>query len=125
MRVYIIGNSLLAADSLPVKLLPDLKIAFPRLHFDEVDPNENFIPEEGSVIVDTVEGIRDVQKFSDLHAFVTTKSVTPHDYDLGFHLQLLTKLKKISGVRIIGVPPHGAKKYIMQSVVELLREYEH
>ena len=108
-------------DHLPLQLLPTLKKAFPRTSVTTIDPNENFTPEEGSVIVDTVYGTDKVQVFTDLDAFVTTKSVSPHDYDLGFHLQLLMKLKKISGVRIIGVPPKGSRKNIEQSVVDLLK----
>ena len=123
MHIYIVGNPLVKDDHLPLQLFPALKKAFPRTAIMIIDPNENFIPEEGSMIVDTVHGIDRVQLFTDLDAFVMKKSVSPHDYDLGFHLQLLMKLNKISGVRVIGVPPRGTKKYIAKSVIGLLKNY--
>ncbi len=104
MKVYLVGNMLVKEDSLPIRLLPKLRMAFPHIVFEEVDPNENFIPEEGSVIMDTVYGITKPRWFTSIDDFEQTKSVSPHDYDLAFHLKLLVKLKKISHVRILGIP---------------------
>lgn len=107
MIIYIVGNPFVAKDSKPLQLAPKLKRTFPQLSFREVDPNENFIPEEGSVIIDTVVGLPSVRLFTDLNEFMTTKSVSPHDYDLGFHLKLLQKLKKLHHITILGIPTDG------------------
>lgn len=122
MHVYVVGNSLVSADNLPIKLLPKLKKAFPRATFNDVDPNENFVPEEGSVIIDTVEGMSNVQLFTDLHDFVVTKSVSPHDYDLGFHLLLLFKLGKLKDISIIGIPSEAQTKDILRIVKRVLKK---
>lgn len=120
MKVYVVGNSLVLRDSMPLRILPALRHAFPQYTFELVDPNENFIPEAGSIILDTVEGIDKVTWFSDIDAFDVTKSVSPHDYDLGFHLKLLMKLKKIISVHILGVPAYGDSASVTQQVREVL-----
>ena len=106
--------------------MPKLAIKFPHIHFEEADPNENFIPEEGSLIIDTVQDLDRVTLFNSLDVFEQTQSVSPHDYDLGFHLRLLQKLRKITNVRIIGVPQKGNRDKIFKDVSTLIntRLYE-
>lgn len=120
MIIYIVGNPFVAKDSKPLQLAPKLKRTFPQLSFREVDPNENFIPEEGSIIIDSVQELDRVTLFHSLDAFEATRSVSPHDYDLGFHLRLLQKLHKITTVRIIGVPQKGDAEQIFKAVSKLL-----
>jgi hypothetical protein len=102
-------------------MAPKLQKEFPHYTIEEADPNENFIPEEGSIIIDTVEGIKEVTWFDTLDAFVQTRSVSPHDYDLGFHLLFLQKLHKISSVRILGVPKKGKYEKTLRDVTEAIR----
>jgi len=116
MKIYVVGNPLVPEDSMPLKLLPKLKKAYPCIDFEEADPNENFIPEEGSIIIDTVAGIDRVTLFDSLNAFTETHSVSPHDYDLGFHLLLLKKLHKIQSVRLIGIPQKASSADILKAV---------
>lgn len=123
MNVYVVGNSLLREDNMPLRLVSVLQKKFPDFVTTPADPNENFIPEEGSVIIDTIEGISRVQWFDDIDAFVTTKSVSPHDYDLGFHLQMLLKLKKISSVRILGIPKEFVYARAQSDVIAALMKY--
>lgn len=118
-KVYVVGNSLVKTDSLPLKLLPKLKKTFPQFEFIEADPNENFIPENDAIIIDTVQGIKDVQLFDSLDEFAQTRSVSPHDYDLGFHLKFLLKLGRTKRVKILGVPFDAA----FAKVVEELRRH--
>lgn len=120
MKIYLIGNPLIPEDSLPLQLEPILKVEFPHIEIIEADPNENFIPEDGSIIIDTVKGIKDIAWFSSPSDFVETKSVTAHDYDLGFHLYLLRKLKKIHGVNILGIPYGNSLNEISGKVMKLL-----
>jgi hypothetical protein len=116
MKIYVVGNPMVSEDCIPLQLLPKLKKNFFSVQFEEVDPNENFIPEEGSIIIDTVQGIDRVTLFDSLDAFEATHSVSPHDYDLGFHLRLLQKIHKITTVRIIGVPQGGNTEKLFKAV---------
>ncbi len=122
MMIYVVGNSLKPNDSVPLQLIKPLQRIFPQCHIEEVDPNENFVPEGGSVIIDTVEGIKGVTIFHNIDAFVTTKSVSPHDYDLGFHLKLLFKLRKISTITILGIPADASMEKILRSVESTLKK---
>ncbi|MEK7165206.1 MAG: hypothetical protein AAB874_00155 [Patescibacteria group bacterium] len=123
MKIYIIGNPLVKEDSLPLKLLPKLRKSFPKIIFEEADPNENFVPEDGSVIVDTVVGIKKVQLFDNIEDFVRTRSVSPHDYDLGFHLRLMLKLGKIRNVKILGVPFDLTISKVAKKLSQLLNQF--
>jgi Ni,Fe-hydrogenase maturation factor len=123
MKIYIVGNELVKEDSMPFRLLSDLQKAFPSFVFEEADPNENFTPEEGSIIIDTVQGINDVTLFTSLDAFESATNVSAHDYDLLFHLRLLIKLKKLSRVRVLGIPMDMKQSAAKSQVVAILRHY--
>lgn len=123
MKVYVVGNSLVKEDSLPLKLLPKLRKEFPNVVFEEADPNENFVPADGSVIIDTVQGIDDVRWFDTLDEFIITNSVSPHDYDLGFHLRLMLKLGKIRKVKILGIPFEQTADEIIEKLFQLLNQF--
>lgn len=120
MKVYIVGNELVKEDSFPIKFLPKLRKTFPTITFEEADPNENFVPDDGSIIIDTVQGIDKVTWFDSLDAFEVTKSVSPHDYDLGLHLRLLKKLKKLESVRILGIPRGASPEKILTVLRHML-----
>ncbi len=105
--IYVFGNPFVPQDSLPLQLIDQLKQKFPKINFQVVDPNENFPPEgeKNLVIIDTVIGIKKLM-ILDLNDFNDNKKtpISPHDYDLLFHLLLLKKMKKIHSVKIIGIP---------------------
>ena len=122
MKIYIVGNPMVTEDSLPYVLRPFLVERFPDISIEEADPNENFVPEDGSIIIDTVLGISDVRLFENIDAFMITKSVSPHDYDLGFHLQLLKKLHKITAVKILGLPQERMSDDIKKRVISAIDE---
>ena len=107
MKIYVFGNPLVPEDSLPLRLLPQLRKQFPEIHFIMVDPNENFPPEgeQDLIILDTVKGISEVTllDYSDL-ALIEKSPISPHDYDLLLHLLLLKKMGRIDNVKIIGFP---------------------
>lgn len=102
--VYVVGNPVVRRDNVPFRILPQLRRAFPSVEFREADPNENFVPEDRSIIIDTVEGIDSVRSFDSLDDFAAHHTVSAHDYDLAFHLRVLQKLHKIRSVTILGVP---------------------
>ena len=107
MKIYVFGNPLVKDDSIPLQILPQLKKKFREVEFVITDPNENFPPEGNKdlVILDTVKGIKK-PVLLDLDNFEkqTKTPISPHDYDLLFHLLLLKKMKKINSVKIIGIP---------------------
>ncbi len=125
MKIYVFGNPLVKEDSIPLKLLPDLKKSFPKIEFIITDPNENFPPkdENNLVILDTVIGIKK-PLILNLNDFDSKKNtpVSPHDYDLLFHLLLLRKLGKIRTVKIIGLPINFNRKKYLTDILILINK---
>lgn len=112
MQVWVFGNADLENDSLPIKILPELKQRFPALDFVVKDPNENWDMPEKLIIIDTVAGIKDVTVFTSLNDFVSTPRVTMHDFDLGMKLKWLAKLKKLPPFTIIGIPTEATENIL-------------
>jgi hypothetical protein len=104
MKAYVLGNRTVEADNRPVSLLPRFRAAFPGMVFEETDPTEEFTPEKGSVIIDTVQGIRECTWFDSLDSFEESAHVSVHDYDLYLHLMLLQKIGRLPRIRIFGIP---------------------
>ena len=113
MKIYVFGNPLVKEDSLPLVILPTLRVCRPQINFIVVDPNENFPPENEKdlIILDAVKGISSTAllDFSDL-AQVEKSPVSQHDYDLLLHLLLLKKMGKVNKVTIIGIPQDSIDK---------------
>lgn len=121
MDVYIFGNPDLKEDSLPIKLIPELKKQFPSHRFIVKDPNEEWeIPEE-LVIIDTVLGIDKVTIFDDLKQFASTPRVSLHDFDAFTNLLYLQKLGKLKKIKIIGVPQEIEKRKALRDTYEALK----
>ncbi|MBI4182283.1 MAG: hypothetical protein HY520_04935 [Candidatus Aenigmarchaeota archaeon] len=104
MDVFLVGNALVPQDSLPLRLQPRLEQAFPALRFRELDPTEDIPEHHPLVLVDTVQGISQVQVFRSLDPFLRERRVSLHDADLGFTLQLMQKAGKLGSLTIIGIP---------------------
>lgn len=121
-KIYFFGNPLVEKDQLPLLLVDKLKKKFPQVKFILTDPNENFPPkgEKDLIIIDTVIGITKPMTL-DLDDFSSPKKtpVSPHDYDLLFHLLFLKKLKKIKTAKIIGLPVIGKKRNLSFLVKEI------
>ncbi|MDE1865048.1 MAG: hypothetical protein KGH94_00195 [Candidatus Micrarchaeota archaeon] len=110
VRFLVFGNPMLRIDSMPIRLMPDLRKRFPQFEFVEFDPNENLEREGRTLeIIDSVEGIDKVTLITDIDSIQPSPVVSMHDFDLGYSLRLLKKLKLIDSVRIFGVPM-GMKK---------------
>lgn len=112
MQVWVFGNADLKGDSVPLKLLPELKKRFPALEFVVKDPNENWEMPKKLIVIDTIAGIKDVTIFTSLGDFVRTPRVTMHDFDLGMKLAWLAKLKKLPPFVIIGVPAEVSENIV-------------
>lgn len=122
MRIYCIGNSIVSGDNIPPELSTEIGGAFPDADVKIIDPSENFYPEEGNILIDSVEGIDRVRIFEDIAVFASTKSVSVHDYDLGFHLQLLKKLNKLPHIWIIGIPQCSEVKVVLPQILSAVEK---
>jgi Ni,Fe-hydrogenase maturation factor len=103
--IYLVGNLLVEEDSLPIKLKPELEKQFPQFEFHEYDPTEDLPQDtEDLIIIDTVEGLKKPQIFTDIDAFASQKAYSMHDFDLGWSLKLYQKLRIFKTIKIIGLP---------------------
>lgn len=105
MKILVFGNPLVSKDSLPLRLLPDLRKEFPSIEFKEFDAVEQ-LEDEGQelIILDSVDGIGEVKIFDDPDSFDESPRYSLHDFDLPVYLKLLKKLGKLKKVTIIGIP---------------------
>lgn len=121
MKVFVFGNSDLDFDSLPIRVLPELKKRFPAFDFEIKDPNEELSPNEKFLILDAVEGISDIAVFPDLEKFVASPSLSLHDFDAYAALRLLQKLKKLPPMKIIGFPPFMSESKAIEDASAIFR----
>jgi hypothetical protein len=105
MTVLIFGNPDLPQDSLPLRILPELRHRLPGIEFQHLDPNEEWELPEEITIIDTVMGIKEPRVFMSLDAFSSAPRLTMHDFDAYANLRLLAKLGKLKKIRILGLPP--------------------
>jgi len=130
MKISVFGNQDLGFDSLPIKILPELKKMFPDVVFSIEDPNELDFPKAGEwIIIDTVVGLKEIKllTFADLKK-TTENRISAHDFDLTAYLFWLNKLNKNTDIKIIGIPPtiseNEALNSIMTAITNLLPENE-
>ncbi|HII14842.1 MAG TPA: hypothetical protein HA362_00855 [Nanoarchaeota archaeon] len=120
MRILVFGNPLVEKDSLPLKLVPELRTLFPSIEFIECSGMED-IASYGRrpLILDTVQGIKEpcIIHIADIQK---QKVLSMHDCDLGFNLLLLKKLKKIDDAVIIAVPMNITKKAALGKVKRII-----
>ncbi len=100
MKILVLGNEFIEEDS-AAKKIADLfsgKIAKIKDSFELLSELENVRENEEIVIIDVVEGLKNVEELK-LEDLKNSKILTAHDFDASFILKLL-KPK----VRIIGIP---------------------
>jgi hypothetical protein len=102
--VYVFGNPLVEEDSLPLRILPNLRELLPYIRFEEFDTTEDLDPKDGLVILDTANGIEKVQLIEDIDMLDAGKIYTMHDFDLGLTLKLWKKAGMIEDAKMICVP---------------------
>jgi Ni,Fe-hydrogenase maturation factor len=120
-KIYVCGNVLVDADSMPFKILPELKALLPELEFIDFDPTENFPQDDPLYIIDTVINAGAVTVLKDLKGLADAPRFSTHDADLAFHLKWLEKMEKLPEVTIFGVPAEGDVKNIVKEVAGALR----
>ncbi|OGI12399.1 hypothetical protein A3K64_01040 [Candidatus Micrarchaeota archaeon RBG_16_36_9] len=118
--VYVFGNPLVKEDSLPLKLINKLKKEFPSIEFKEFDTTEDLEIKKELNIIDTVKGIRKVELIEDIDKIITDKIYSMHDFDLGYNLKLLKKMKMIEKVRIFGIPVNMKEKKAFLELCKLI-----
>lgn len=121
MRIFVFGNPDISMDSGPLRLLPHLRMTFPEVSFETLDPNEEWEVPRHMTIIDTVVGIDAVTVFQGLDHFMKAPRMTCHDFDAYANLLLLQKLGKIEDVTIIGVPPTLSEEDTRVLVTEELK----
>lgn len=109
--IHVFGNTDITMDSLPLRLLPELKKEFPDIEFRTLDPNEEWEIPDPFILIDTVVGIPDVHIFRSLDEFDTSPTVSVHDFDALFNLRYLKKLGKLKDMFIVGVPGSGDENF--------------
>ena len=119
--IFIFGNQELEMDSLPLRILPELQKAFPSIHFEIKDPNEEWDVPERLTIIDTAVGLKKVKIFEDLDSFDSSPRLTMHDFDALANLKYLKKLGKLQEIKIIGVPPEISEKKAVEAIRKALR----
>ena len=129
MKVYVFGNQDFGGDKVALEAAKKLVGKVKKVEFIQVKPNEDlpFAGEENVVILDTVEGIKKTTVITekDLDKLNVAKSVSVHDWDLGFQLKYLKKLGKLKKVTIIGLPQGGKIDHLrIQSILRKLVEQE-
>lgn len=120
--VYVFGNPLVREDSLPLRLIERLKKEFPSLQFREFDVVEDLEIEKELNIIDTVKGIKKVELIEDIDKIITDKIYSMHDFDLGYNLKLLKKMKMIEKVRIFGVPADMSEKEALKELCDAINK---
>ena len=122
MKIYVFGNEDIEMDSLPVRLMGDIKKEFSDISCEHLDPNEDFDTSEPFIIIDTVVGLKNVHLFESLKDFVPPPSFTCHDFDVFSNLRLLEKLGMLPNYRIIGIPPMMNKEEALQEILTLVKD---
>jgi len=120
-KILIFGNPLLENDSLPIKLIPQLKKQFPDIDFEEVDPTEG-LEKYGKnlTIIDTVEGIEKITIINNMEQLQTNKLFSMHDFDLAYNLKILKKLGMIESIKIIGIPMDINEENAIEEISKIL-----
>lgn len=125
MNVYVFGNEYVAEDNRAIEVARELEGAIEGISFVFVNPNEDvpFVNERHVVILDTVQGIREMTLIEGdgIDGLILSPRGSVHDFDLAFQLRYLKKLNKLGQVTIIGVPQKGEVDHLrIQSILRKL-----
>jgi Ni,Fe-hydrogenase maturation factor len=125
MNVYVFGNEHVAEDKRAIEVAGELQNIVEGVSFIFLGPNEDvpFADEPRVVILDTVQGIRDVAlvEGAEIDGLVLSPRGSVHDFDLAFQLRYLKKLGKLGEVTVIGIPHEGEVDHLrIQSILRKL-----
>lgn len=122
-RIFVFGNIDLENDSLPLRILPQLREEFPDINFEIRDPNEEWEVPDEFIIIDTIIGIKGVKVFETLDKFLSAPRISMHDFDALTNLQYLWKLGKIKRIKIIGMPPNMKESEALKKISRILKKF--
>jgi hypothetical protein len=116
MNVYAFSKEYVAVDISAIEVARELENTVEGISFILVDPNEDvpFVNEPKVVLLDTIQGIRDVAlvEGDEIDTLVLSPRGSVHDFDLTFQLRYLKKLGKLGEVTLIGIPPEGELNHL-------------
>jgi Ni,Fe-hydrogenase maturation factor len=117
MNVYVFGNKYVAEDKGAIEVAGELEGTIEGISFVFVNPNEDapFVNERHVVILDTVQGLKDVAlvKGDQIDRLTLSPRGSVHDFDLTFQLRYLKKLGKLGDVTLIVIPQKGEVDYLL------------
>jgi Ni,Fe-hydrogenase maturation factor len=125
MKVYVFGNEDVPEDRRAIEVAEKLADTLEDVSFVPVKPNEDvpFADERRVVVLDMVQGIRDVTLIEgeDIDRLVLSPRGSVHDFDLAFQLRYLKKIDRLGEVTIVGIPQEGRVVYLrIQSILRKL-----
>ncbi len=106
MKIYILGNELVEEDSLPLRILGNLRKDFKKIEFIELDSTEGLPEEEELIIIDSVINTDKIVIYTekDIDKFMSSPNYSVHDFDLASSLKIAKKLGRLKKFKIIGLP---------------------
>ena len=122
MDILVFGNAAYSPDSLPLRILPDLRQRLPGNRFLALDPNEEWEVSGDLTVIDTVINLNRPMIFRSLDAFRTSPRCSTHDFDALAQLRLLSKLGRIGRVTVIGLPPQMSEAAASDFIATVLAE---
>ena len=125
MKVYVFGNEYVPEDRRAIEVAEKLVDTLEDVSFIPVKPNEDvpFADERRIVVLDAVQGIRDVTLIEgeDVDRLILSPRGSVHNFDLAFQLRYLKKIGKLGEVTIVGIPQEGRVDYLrIQSILRNL-----
>lgn len=121
MIVYVFGNRDEKSDRVALEAANYLKNTIPGVKFLAVRPNEDIPTDKNLVILDTIEGIKNIKVIKDISKISLSPRNSVHDFDLGFQLKYLKKIRRLGKVTIIGLPMNKVPDYLrIQSTLRKL-----
>ena len=120
LTIYVFGNPDLSSDSLPLRILPELKVKFPAVSFVVADPNEDWTGPAKLVVLDTAINLKKITVFDSLEKFTAAPRISLHDFDALANLQWLQKIGRLKGIKIIGLPPTMAAAEAVKLTGEII-----
>src|SRR5215211_7640218 len=117
MKIYVFGNEYVAEDRRAIDVARRLEDTTEGISFVFVKPNEDapFVNERHVVILDTVQGIREVTLIEGdgIDGLILSPRGSVHDFDLAFQLRYLKKLNRLGEVTIISIPQEGEVDHLL------------
>src|SRR5215213_1445362 len=124
MKVYVFGNEYVAEDKRAIEVARELEGTIEGISFVFVNPNEDapFVNVRQVVILDTVQGLRDVAlvEGDQIDGLSLSPRGSVHAFDLAFQLRYLKKLGKLGDVTLIGIPQEGEVDHLL--IMSILRK---